>query len=84
MASGYCEWLPYAYRQTALLLHGTRSPLTFAGLWDEWKDIKTGEPHKSRATQYAFRMMEMLWCLARDDNFRPRPVRNGGGAKIAR
>ncbi len=23
------------------------SPLTMAGLWDEWKDIETGEPLKS-------------------------------------
>jgi putative SOS response-associated peptidase YedK len=42
-ASGYYEWLktptgkqPYYYTARDL------SPLTFAGLWDEWKDIETG------------------------------------------
>jgi len=25
------------------------APLTFAGLWDEWKDVDTGEPLKSCA-----------------------------------
>src|SRR5512143_131208 len=47
-ASGYYEWLPtpmgkQPYYYTAL----DRSPLTFAGLWDEWKDAGTGEPLKS-------------------------------------
>ncbi len=47
-ASGYYEWLgtptgkqPYYYTAR------DGSPLTFAGLWDEWKDIETGEPSKS-------------------------------------
>jgi putative SOS response-associated peptidase YedK len=47
-ASGYYEWLPtptgkQPYYYTAL----DGSPLTFAGLWDEWKDTGTGEPLKS-------------------------------------
>lgn len=47
-ASGYYEWLPtptgeQPYYYTAR----DGSPLTFAGLWDEWKDIETGEPLKS-------------------------------------
>lgn len=44
-ASGYYEWLktptgkqPYYYTAR------DGSPLTFAGLWDEWKDIETGQP----------------------------------------
>ncbi len=47
-ASGYYEWLatptgkqPYYYTAR------NGAPLTFAGLWDEWKDIETGEPIKS-------------------------------------
>ncbi len=47
-ASGYYEWLatptgkqPYYYTAR------NGSPLTLAGLWDEWKDIETGEPLKS-------------------------------------
>ena len=47
-ASGYYEWLgtptgkqPYYYTAK------DDSPLTFAGLWDEWKNIETGEPLKS-------------------------------------
>jgi hypothetical protein len=47
-ASGYYEWLntptgkqPYYYTAR------DGSPLTIAGLWDEWKDIETGEPLKS-------------------------------------
>jgi putative SOS response-associated peptidase YedK len=47
-ASGYYEWLPTSsgkqpYYYTAF----DGSPLTFAGLWDEWKDIETGERVKS-------------------------------------
>ena len=47
-ASGYYEWQktptgkqPYYY------IARDGSPLTIAGLWDEWKDIETGEPLKS-------------------------------------
>ncbi len=47
-AFGYYEWLatptgkqPYCYTAR------DGSPLTFAGPWDEWKDIETGEPLKS-------------------------------------
>jgi putative SOS response-associated peptidase YedK len=47
-ASGYYEWQstptgkqPYYYTAR------DRSPLTIAGLWDEWKDIETGEHLKS-------------------------------------
>jgi putative SOS response-associated peptidase YedK len=47
-ASGYYEWantsngkLPYYFSAR------DGSPLTIAGLWDEWKDIETGEPLKS-------------------------------------
>jgi putative SOS response-associated peptidase YedK len=43
-ASGYYEWLntptgkqPYYYTAR------DGSPLTIAGLWDEWRDIETGE-----------------------------------------
>jgi putative SOS response-associated peptidase YedK len=47
-ASGYYEWQntptgkqPYYYKAR------DGSPLTIAGLWDEWKDIETHEPLKS-------------------------------------
>ena len=46
-ASGYYEWLntptgKQPYHHTAR----DGSPLTIAGLWDEWKDIETDEPLK--------------------------------------
>jgi putative SOS response-associated peptidase YedK len=35
-------------RQAALVLHrAVGEPMTFAGLWDEWKDKATGEMLKS-------------------------------------
>ena len=47
-ASGYYEWqgtqdgkLPYYFTAH------DGSPLTIAGVWDEWKDVETGEPLKS-------------------------------------
>ena len=47
-ASGYYEWLPTPTgKQPYYYTARDGSPLTFAGLWDEWKDIETGEPLKS-------------------------------------
>jgi putative SOS response-associated peptidase YedK len=38
----------YTHRQAAYYYSALDgSPLTIAGLWDEWKDIETGEPVKS-------------------------------------
>lgn len=47
-ASGYYEWLPtptgkQPYYYTAC----DGALLTFAGLWDEWRNIDTGQPLKS-------------------------------------
>jgi putative SOS response-associated peptidase YedK len=47
MASGYYEWLPTPTgKQLYYYTARDDSPLTFAGLWHEWKDIRTGEPQK--------------------------------------
>jgi putative SOS response-associated peptidase YedK len=44
-ASGYYEWhaTPTGKQPYYFTAHDG-SPLTIAGLWDEWKDIETGEP----------------------------------------
>jgi putative SOS response-associated peptidase YedK len=47
-ASGYYEWLPTPTgKQPYYYTARDGSPLTFAGLWDEWKDTATGAPLKS-------------------------------------
>jgi putative SOS response-associated peptidase YedK len=47
-ASGYYEWLPTpGGKQPYYYTAHDCAPLTFAGLWDEWKDAKTGAPLKS-------------------------------------
>jgi putative SOS response-associated peptidase YedK len=44
-ASGYYEWLATPTgKQPHYYTARDRSPLTFAGLWDAWKDTKTGAP----------------------------------------
>jgi putative SOS response-associated peptidase YedK len=47
-ASGYYEWqaTPTGKQPYYFTAHDG-SPLTIAGLWDEWKDIETGEALKS-------------------------------------
>lgn len=43
-ASGYYEWQKTPQgKQPWYYTTGDGSPLTFAGLWDGWKDIETGE-----------------------------------------
>lgn len=47
-ASGYYEWKSTpAGKQPYYYTVRDGSPLSIAGLWDEWKDIETGEPLKS-------------------------------------
>ena len=47
-ASGYYEWLPTSTgKQPYYYTAGDGAPLTFAGLWDEWRNIDTGQPMKS-------------------------------------
>jgi putative SOS response-associated peptidase YedK len=47
-ASDYYEWQSTpAGKQPWYYTTRDGSPLTIAGLWDEWKDIETGEPLKS-------------------------------------
>jgi putative SOS response-associated peptidase YedK len=47
-ASGYYEWQNTSTgKQPCYYTARDGSPLTIAGLWDEWKDIETGEPVKS-------------------------------------
>jgi putative SOS response-associated peptidase YedK len=47
-ASGYYEWQKTPHgKQPWYYTARDGSPLTIAGLWDEWKDIETAEPLKS-------------------------------------
>jgi putative SOS response-associated peptidase YedK len=47
-ASGYYEWLATSTGKQPYYYTGRDdSPLTFAGLWDEWKDRETGTPLRS-------------------------------------
>jgi putative SOS response-associated peptidase YedK len=47
-ASGYYEWhTTPSGKQPFYFTARDGSPLSIAGLWDEWKDIDTGEPLKS-------------------------------------
>ena len=47
-ASGYYEWkTTETGKQPYYFSTENGSPLTIAGLWDEWKDIETGEPLNS-------------------------------------
>jgi putative SOS response-associated peptidase YedK len=49
-ASGYYEWLPMPIgKQPYYYTSHDGSPLTFAGLWDEWKEIETGQTLRSCA-----------------------------------
>ena len=44
-ASGYYEWRSEAGgKQPYYFTASDGSPLTMAGLWDEWKDVETGQP----------------------------------------
>ena len=47
-ASGYYEWhTTPAGKQPYYFTARDGSPLTIAGLWDEWRDTETGEPLKA-------------------------------------
>lgn len=47
-ASGYYEWMPTPEGKQPVYFTPARGPaLTFAGLWDEWRDTETGQPLKS-------------------------------------
>jgi putative SOS response-associated peptidase YedK len=47
-ASGYYEWQRTATgKQPYYYTARDGAPLTFAGLWEEWKNIETGGPLKS-------------------------------------
>ena len=77
-ASGYYEWQntptgkqPYDYTAR------DGSPLTFAGLWDEWKNIETGEPLKSctiivtNANELAAKIHDRMPVLLTPNEFEP-------------
>jgi putative SOS response-associated peptidase YedK len=47
-ASGYYEWKTTPTgKQPYYITAADGSPLSIAGLWDQWKDIETGEPVRS-------------------------------------
>ena len=77
-ASGYYEWQntptgkqPYYYTAR------DGSPLTFAGLWDEWKNIEPGESLKSctvivtNANELASNIHDRMPVLLSPDEFEP-------------
>jgi putative SOS response-associated peptidase YedK len=75
-ASGYYEWEntptgKQPYHSTAR----DGSPLTFTGLWDEWKNIETGEPLTScmmivtNANELAARIHDRMPVLLQPKDF---------------
>src|SRR5580692_2396567 len=47
-ASGYFEWKATpSGKQPYYISAAGSSPLSMAGLWDQWKDIETGDPVRS-------------------------------------
>jgi putative SOS response-associated peptidase YedK len=87
-ASGYYEWLttpggkqPYYYTAR------DGSPLTIAGLWDEWKSVETGEPLKSctmivtAANELARKIHDRMPALLRPRDF-DRWLSGAGGTDL--
>ena len=77
-ASGYYEWqsTPEGKQPYYFTAHDG-SPLTIAGLWDEWKDIETGEPLKSctmiitEANAFVNNIHDRMPVLLQPNNFEP-------------
>ncbi len=75
-ASGYYEWkaMPDG-KQPYYFSAPDGSPLTIAGLWDEWKDIETGEPLKSCtmiitvANEYVSKIHDRMPVLLQQKDF---------------
>jgi putative SOS response-associated peptidase YedK len=77
-ASGYYEWhTTPTGKQPFYFTARDGTPLTIAGLWDEWKDIETGEPLKSctmiitTANDFVKPIHERMPVLLQQNDFAP-------------
>ena len=75
-ASGYYEWLGTPTgKQPHYFTAPDDSPLTIAGLWDEWKDVDTGEPLRSctmiitEANAFVGRIHDRMPVLLKPERF---------------
>jgi putative SOS response-associated peptidase YedK len=86
-ASGYYEWQTTpSGKQPFYYTARDGSPLTIAGLWDEWKNT-TGEPLKSctmiitQANELASKIHDRMPVLLQPDNF-DRWLAAGDGSEL--
>lgn len=77
-ASGYYEWQTTPAGKQPYYFTPTDGPiLSIAGLWDEWKDIGTGEPLKSctmiitSANEFVGKVHDRMPVLLSSDQFEP-------------
>ena len=84
-ASGYYEWQDTpSGKQPYYFTARNGRPLTIAGLWDEWKDIETGEPLKSctmiitTANAFVSRIHDRMPVLLQQKDFEPWLLGNSG------
>lgn len=77
-ATGYYEWHTTSTgKQPYYFTAKDGSPLTIAGLWDEWKDIETGEPLKSctmiitAANDFVSKLHDRMPVLLQPKDFQP-------------
>jgi putative SOS response-associated peptidase YedK len=75
-ASGYYEWKgTETGKQPYYFTASDGSPLTMAGLWDEWKDIETGQRLKSctmivtTANEFVSKIHDRMPVLLRQKDF---------------
>lgn len=75
--SGYYEWNGGDGKQPFYFTPSDAPMLTVAGLWDEWKDIETGEPLKSctmlitEANGFVSKYHDRMPVLLEPDQFTP-------------
>jgi putative SOS response-associated peptidase YedK len=84
-ASGYYEWhTTPTGKQPFYFTARDGGALTIAGLWDEWKDIETGEPLKSctmiitTASEFVNKFHERMPVLLQQKDFEPWLTGNAG------
>ena len=77
-ASGYYEWKAIPDGKQPFYITGKEDPvLSFAGLWDEWKDPETGKPIKSAtiivtaANKFAAQIHDRMPVLLAPKQFEP-------------
>jgi putative SOS response-associated peptidase YedK len=84
-ASGYYEWhATPTGKQPYYFTARDGSPLTIAGLWDEWKDVESGERLKSctmiitAANDFVSRFHDRMPVLLQPKEFEPWLTGNAG------